>query len=174
MEINSRCVPSPGIGLVIHYMLDTNACIHVITGRVPSVRERLQAIPPEQIGVSAVVVAALQFGISMATPSRRETNQQALDRFLEMVVVEDWPRRGCRPVRRAASSSAQIGPTDRGQRSADRLPCPASPAGACHPEPAGVRTVAGSKCGGLVRLQLWCLDGISGIQVPSQKKLSRA
>lgn len=67
-----------------------------------------------------------------------------------------------------------IGPTDRGQRSADRLPCPASPAGACHPEPAGVRTVAGSKCGGLVRLQLWRLDGISGIQVLSQKKLSRA
>ena len=111
MEINSRCVPSPGIGLVINYMLDTNTCIHVITGRVASVRERLQAIPPEQIRVSAVVVAELQFGISLAAP----------------------------------------------------LLCPAAPAGACHPEPAGVRTVAGSKCGGLVRLQLWCLDGISGI-----------
>jgi predicted nucleic acid-binding protein len=37
-------------------MLDTNACIHVITGRVPSVRERLRNIPPEQITVSAVVV----------------------------------------------------------------------------------------------------------------------
>jgi len=48
--------------------LDTNACIHVFTGRVPSVRECLQAIPPEQIGVSAVVVAELQFGISLAKP----------------------------------------------------------------------------------------------------------
>jgi tRNA(fMet)-specific endonuclease VapC len=27
----------------------------------------------------------------MATPSRQATNQQALDRFLEMVDVEDWP-----------------------------------------------------------------------------------
>lgn len=76
---------------MIHTMLDTNACIHVITARVPSVRERLQAIPPEQIGISAVVVAELQFGISLAAPTRWETNQQALDRFLEMVVVEDWP-----------------------------------------------------------------------------------
>ena len=72
-------------------MLDTNACIHVITGRVPSVRARLQAIPPEQIGLSAVVVAELQFGISLAAPTRRQTNQEALDRFLEMVAVEDWP-----------------------------------------------------------------------------------
>ena len=72
-------------------MLDTNACIHVITGRVPSVRERIQEIPPEQIGISAVVVAELQFGISLAAPLRRETNQEALNRFLEMVVVEDWP-----------------------------------------------------------------------------------
>ena len=76
---------------MIHYMLDTNACIHVITGRVPSVRARLQVIPPEQIGLSAVVVAELQFGISLAAPTRRQTNQEALDRFLEMVAVEDWP-----------------------------------------------------------------------------------
>jgi len=76
---------------VIQTMLDSNACIHVITGRVPSVRERLQVIPPEQIGVSAVVVAELQFGISLAAPTRRATNQEALNRFLEMVVEEDWP-----------------------------------------------------------------------------------
>ncbi len=82
---------------MIHTMLDTNACIHVITGKVASVRERLQAIPPEQIGISAVVVAELQFGISLAAATRRETNQQALDRFLEMVVVEDWPAEACQP-----------------------------------------------------------------------------
>ena len=76
---------------MINYMLDTNACIHVITGRVASVRERLQPIPPEQIGVSAVLVAELQFGISLAVATRRETNQEALNRFLEMVIVEDWP-----------------------------------------------------------------------------------
>ena len=74
-----------------HTMLDTNACIHVITGRVPSVRERLRNLPPEHIAVSAVVVAELQFGISLAAASRRESNQEALDRFLAMVVVEDWP-----------------------------------------------------------------------------------
>ena len=38
-----------------------------------------------------MVVAELQFGISLAAPTCRETNQQALNRFLEMVVVEDWP-----------------------------------------------------------------------------------
>ena len=73
-------------------MLDTNACIHVITGRMPSVRERLRKIPPEHIAVSAVVVVAeLQFGISLAAASRRKTNQEALDGFLAMVAVEDWP-----------------------------------------------------------------------------------
>ena len=47
---------------------------------------------PASIGsISAVVLAELQFGISLGAPSRRDTNQDALDRFLNMVVVEDWP-----------------------------------------------------------------------------------
>lgn len=72
-------------------MLDTSACIHVITGRVPSVRERLWRIPPEHIAVSAVVVAELQFGISRAGPSHRKSNQEAHEGFLAMVAVENRP-----------------------------------------------------------------------------------
>jgi len=46
----------------------------VITGRVPSVRERY-------------LVAELEFGINLAAASRRESNQEALIGFLAMVVV---------------------------------------------------------------------------------------
>jgi len=45
----------------------------VITGRVPSVRERY-------------LVAELEFGINLAAASRRESNQEALIGFLAMVV----------------------------------------------------------------------------------------
>jgi len=67
-----------------------------IDGRQRATRLRQQlpllVATPASIGsISAVVLAELQFGISLGAPSRRDTNQDALDRFLNMVVVEDWP-----------------------------------------------------------------------------------
>lgn len=60
---------SPGAPLA--HRLDTNACIHVMTGRVEGVRERLSRIPPQQVSISAVVLAELRFGIRASAAERR-------------------------------------------------------------------------------------------------------
>ncbi|MEN9878066.1 MAG: virulence-associated protein VapC1 [Cyanobacteriota bacterium] len=72
-------------------MLDTNACIAVMTGREPAVREQLALTKPEQISVSAVVVAELRYGISYLAPERQSSNSEALRAFLQEVEVLDWP-----------------------------------------------------------------------------------
>lgn len=73
------------------YMLDTNACIHVMTGRVEGVRQRLSRVPPQLVSISAVVLAELRFGIHTSAAERRPGNLQALNDFLAMVAVHDWP-----------------------------------------------------------------------------------
>ena len=78
-------------GAPLAYMLDTNVCIHVMTGRVEGVRERLSRIPPQQVSISAVVLAELRFGIHASAPERRSENMQVLNNFLAMVAVHDWP-----------------------------------------------------------------------------------
>ncbi len=45
------------------YMLDTNACIGVLTGKSHSVVQRMQQIAPERIVLAAVTVAELHFGV---------------------------------------------------------------------------------------------------------------
>jgi tRNA(fMet)-specific endonuclease VapC len=46
------------------YMLDTNIASHVIKGDIPSVRERLAAVPVESVMVSAVTEAELRYGVA--------------------------------------------------------------------------------------------------------------
>lgn len=46
------------------YLLDTNIASHVIKGDIPSVRERLVAIPVESVAVSAVTEAELRYGVA--------------------------------------------------------------------------------------------------------------
>ena len=77
-------------GAPLAYMLDTNVCIHVMTGRVEGVRERLSRIPPQQVIISALVLAELRFGIHASAAERRSENMQALNDFLAMVAVDDW------------------------------------------------------------------------------------
>ena len=72
-------------------MLVTNACIHVMTDRVEGGRQRLSRIPPQQVSISAVVLAELRFGIQTAAEERRQGNLQALNDCLAMVAVHDWP-----------------------------------------------------------------------------------
>jgi tRNA(fMet)-specific endonuclease VapC len=44
------------------YLLDTNACIHVLNGSSPPLIARLRATDPAQVVLSAVVKAELAFG----------------------------------------------------------------------------------------------------------------
>jgi len=62
------------------YFLDTNICIYVINKRPPIVIEKLTQFSPQDLGISAVVVSELQYGV--AKSSQPEQNRQLLDAFL--------------------------------------------------------------------------------------------
>lgn len=73
----------------MRYMLDTNACIHIIKKQPDSIVRKLKRIRVEQIGISGIVVAELAYGIRQS--ERRKQNQEAVEEFLSYVLVEDWP-----------------------------------------------------------------------------------
>lgn len=46
------------------YMLDTNVASHIIKGDIPSVRERLAAVPMRSVVVSSITQAELLYGLA--------------------------------------------------------------------------------------------------------------
>ena len=61
------------------YLLDTNICIYLINDRPASVRKRLQALQPGDVGVSSITVAELAYGVAKTGSAR---NRVALEGFL--------------------------------------------------------------------------------------------
>lgn len=61
-------------------LLDTNICIYVMNHRPTHVVDRFRQYKPGEIGVTAITVAELQFGVSKS--SQIERNRSALFRFL--------------------------------------------------------------------------------------------
>lgn len=64
----------------MRFLLDTNICIYVMNHRPSRVVERFRQYKPGEIGVTAITVAELQFGVSKS--SQIERNRSALFRFL--------------------------------------------------------------------------------------------
>ncbi|WP_348760010.1 type II toxin-antitoxin system tRNA(fMet)-specific endonuclease VapC [Candidatus Methylocalor cossyra] len=73
---------------MIRYMLDTNACIGVINGNPPSLRERLLQVSPREVAVSQIVRYELEFGVCNSKQQQR--NRANLTHFLKYVQVLDW------------------------------------------------------------------------------------
>ena len=71
-------------------MLDTDMCIHLIRQRPPSALDRIATYGPGEIGVSAITVAELEYGVSKSGQPRR--NRQALDQFLSPLEVMAFDR----------------------------------------------------------------------------------
>ena len=67
------------------YLLDTNICVLLIRQKSPQILARLTSHPIIDIGISAITVAELQYGVQKST--RPAQNQQALDQFLLALVV---------------------------------------------------------------------------------------
>ena len=67
------------------YLLDTNICIYIIKKNPQSVFNRLLEIPPDQLSVSAISVAELEYGVRKS--SQPEKNQLALKNFLKPLSV---------------------------------------------------------------------------------------
>ena len=62
------------------YLLDTNICVLLIRQKSPQILTQLTSHPITDIGISAMTVAELQYGVQKS--SRPAQNQQALDQFL--------------------------------------------------------------------------------------------
>lgn len=64
----------------MNYLLDTNICVLLIRQKSPQVLAKLTSYPITDIGISAITVAELQYGLQKS--SRPAQNQHALDQFL--------------------------------------------------------------------------------------------
>lgn len=62
------------------YLLDTNTCIYIIKNKYPEVVTRLRKFGVDEIKISAVTVAELQYGIEKS--QWPEKNRLALAKFL--------------------------------------------------------------------------------------------
>jgi tRNA(fMet)-specific endonuclease VapC len=64
----------------MNYLLDTNICILLIRQKSPQILAKLTAHGLDDVGVSAITVAELQYGVYKS--SQIDQNQRALDQFL--------------------------------------------------------------------------------------------
>jgi tRNA(fMet)-specific endonuclease VapC len=70
-------------------MLDSDICVDVMRGRLPSVRSRLERTNREDVAVSSIVAAELWTGVSKS--AQPEKSKDAVLAFLAYVTVLDWP-----------------------------------------------------------------------------------
>ena len=73
------------------FLLDTNACIDYLTGRYPRVVTRIQGSSPEDLFLSAVVVAELRYGADYS--ARRRSNHSRTDALVEEIEPLDFDLR---------------------------------------------------------------------------------
>lgn len=91
------------------YLLDTNICIYTMKHHPPAVQERLLAIPPDEVAISAIVLAELRH--SIAKSQQQERNEGALADFLHFCQVLDWPEAASKAyadIRATLESQGQI------------------------------------------------------------------
>ncbi len=70
------------------YMLDTNICIYIIKKHPMSVAERFEEIGEDQLCISVVTFAELQYGVERS--SSKKLNQDILDDFIFRLNVLLW------------------------------------------------------------------------------------
>ena len=70
------------------YLLDTNICIYIINKKPPAVVKRIQSKQPEQIAISSITIAELEYGIVRSRYPDR--NRIALLEFLIPFMILDF------------------------------------------------------------------------------------
>ena len=70
------------------YLLDTNSCIYVIKRKLPSVIARLRSKEAEEIAVSTITIAEMEYGIAKSRQPNR--NKVALLEFLLPFAILDF------------------------------------------------------------------------------------
>lgn len=99
---------------MIRYMLDTDICIELIRGRAPAIFKRLRKLAPDQVAISSITLAELQYGSARSSDPPR--HQVILTTFLAPLVVlpfDDLAAEAYGPVRAELSRAGTlIGPLD--------------------------------------------------------------
>ena len=72
----------------MNYLLDTNICIYIINKKTASVIKRIQSKQPEQIAISTITQAELEYGI--ARSRNVDQNRIALLEFLFPFLLIDF------------------------------------------------------------------------------------
>jgi tRNA(fMet)-specific endonuclease VapC len=70
------------------YLLDTDTSSFIIKARVPGIEARLAAVPPDQLGISAVTRAELLYGLKRLEPGHRL--HVGVRQFLNIVPILSW------------------------------------------------------------------------------------
>jgi tRNA(fMet)-specific endonuclease VapC len=70
------------------YLLDTNICIYIINKKPPAVVKRIQSKQPEQIAISSITKAELEYGVVRSRYPDR--NRIALLEFLIPFMILDF------------------------------------------------------------------------------------
>ena len=70
------------------YLLDTNICIHIIRHKSAKIIHHLTALTVGEVGLPAIVVAELQYGVQKSADPQR--NQHALTQFLMPLVIVEF------------------------------------------------------------------------------------
>ena len=73
----------------MRHLLDTNTCIYIIKRSPEQVMLRFKRLRVGDVGVAAITVCELQYGVSNS--SQPERNQRALTEFLGPLEVLDFP-----------------------------------------------------------------------------------
>ncbi|MBN1509207.1 MAG: type II toxin-antitoxin system VapC family toxin [Sedimentisphaerales bacterium] len=75
----------------MNYLLDTNTCIYIINKKPSVVLKRVQSKRPEQIAISTITVAELEYGV--ARSGYPERNRIALLEFLFPFGILDFDQK---------------------------------------------------------------------------------
>ena len=68
----------------MRYLLDTNICIYLMKEASPAVARRFGALRVGDVGMSAITLAELRYGVA-ADAAHRKRNEKALDALLEEI-----------------------------------------------------------------------------------------
>ena len=78
------------------YLLDTDTCAFIMRGPSEVLAQRLLDASIDDIFISSITVAELQFGVEMSSAKHRAGNQRTLNAFLALFASRDWPVRAAK------------------------------------------------------------------------------
>jgi tRNA(fMet)-specific endonuclease VapC len=98
----------------VKYLLDTNTCIYIINRKPPSAVNHIRSLSPDEIAISTITIAELQYGINRSQHVDR--NRIALLEFLVPFSIIDFDQRAAASYGRIRAlleaKGKPIGPMD--------------------------------------------------------------